>query len=176
MSKRNVVAGLVVAACLGVATSGVQAQSKGAAQAFGQIGSGDHGYANDGFGVKLGVDFGRDVNGVKNLGLTAFYVHTDGDDHWGNNRWSYETDTFAFGPTYTHAVTGSSWALQARAYLELDRIRWGVPCCRGSDTEINIGLGVGAQYALDSKMSVRLDYDLLGSSVDLLTVGLGYRF
>lgn len=40
---------------------------------------------------------------------------------------------------------------------------------------MDIGLGLGAQFALDNKMSLRFDYDIL-NNVDTLTIGVGAKF
>lgn len=152
------------------------ARAEGPVQAYAMVGPSDFGYADDGLGIKLGADFAPNLNGIRGLGLTAFYAHTEGDGREWGDRWDHEADSFAFGPTYTYAFPGTKWSVQGRATLELGRVRWETPCCRRSDTDLDIGLGLGAQYALDGKLAVRFDYDMLGVGADLLSVGVGVRF
>lgn len=173
MRFNRIFAAVAAAASLSVTAT---ASAQGPAQAYAMIGPSDFGYADDGLGLKLGVDFAPNLSGVKGLGLTAFYAHTEGDGREWGERWDHEADSFALGPTYTYAFPGTKWSVQGRATLELGRVRWETPCCRRSDTDLDIGLGFGAQYALDGKFALRVDYDLLGVGADLLSVGLGVRF
>jgi opacity protein-like surface antigen len=146
-------------------------------QFYAQAGFSDYGYTDDGLAIKLGADFAPNLGGLKYLGLTAFYVHTDGDDRYFGDKLSYETDTFALGPAVTFPLQGTKLALQGRAYLELDRVRAETRCCeRVSDNDMDVGLGFGVQYTLDQKMSFRVDYDELGNSLETLTVGIGFKF
>ena len=154
----------------------VQAPAFAQAQGFAQIGPSDYGYADDGIGIKLGADFAPNLKGVKGLGLTAFYAHTDSDERYFDRRWNHDAHSFALGPTYTYAFPGTKFAVQGRAFLELSWVRWETPCCRYSDSDLGIGIGLGAQFALDSKFAMRLDYDMLDVGADLLSVGVGFRF
>ena len=146
-------------------------------QLYGQIGFSDYGYSDGGIGLKLGGDFANNLAGFRHLGLTAFYAYTNANNHnYNNNDWSYSTHTFALGPTFTYPIQGSKLAVQGRAFLEMDVQRWGYAGNRHSDVGMDIGLGFGAQYALDNKLSLRIDYDLLGNSVDMLSLGVGMKF
>lgn len=152
------------------------AQAQTPTQAFVQVGPSDYGYGDDGLGIKLGADFAPNLRGIKGLGLTAFYAHTDSDGRPGNRQWDHDAHSFAFGPTYTYAFPGTRFSVQGRGFLELGHVRWSTPCCRYSDTELDIGIGLGAQFAIDGKVAIRLDYDMLGVGADLFSVGLGFRF
>jgi hypothetical protein len=164
---------LASAAALAVAT---QSPAFAEAQGFAQIGPSDYGYYNDGTGIKLGADFAPNLRGIKGLGLTAFYAHTEGDDRYSGRYWNHDANTVAFGPTYTYAFPGTRFSVQGRAFVELDWVRWDSPCCRHSSTDLDVGIGLGAQFALDNKFAIRLDYDMLGVGADLLSIGLGFKF
>ena len=165
-------AAAVTAAALASASGLVAAQSQG----YAQIGFSDYGYADDGLAIKLGVDFGNNLSGVKGLGLTAFYAHTDSDERYASWKYRHDAHVFAFGPTFTYPFPGAKWAFQGRGFLELDRVRWESSSGRHSDTDIGIGIGLGMQYAFDGKTSVRIDYDFLDVGADIFTVGVGFKF
>jgi opacity protein-like surface antigen len=166
--------GIAAAVALLLATQ-TQIAAAAGDQFFGQIGFSDYGYSNDGVAIKVGADFASNLGGVKHMGLTAFYAHTEADNDFFGNKWDYETHTFALGPAFTFPIQGSKLSLQGRVFLELDRSRVRSPGGSASDTDIDIGLGLGAQFALDNKMSLRFDYDTL-NNVDTLTIGVGVKF
>jgi hypothetical protein len=172
VSFKRITGAVAVAAALSL-PSVVSAQG---AQGFVQIGPSDYGYADDGIGIKLGLDFAPNLNGIKGLGLTAFYAHTESDENYFGRRWNHDAHSFALGPTYTYNFPGTKFSIQGRGFLELSHVRWDSPCCRHSDTDLDIGIGIGGQYALDGKYAIRFDYDMLGVGADLLSIGLGFKF
>lgn len=131
------------------------------------------------FGIKGGVNFGKDLFGIKNLGATAYVARTSSD--YGAYGWKYEVTIFdlAGAATYTYPVN-AKLAVQGRAGLAYEKLDvtcsgYGYYWCGGSTSGIDPVFGGGAAYQLNDKISVRADVDILGDW-NLFSAGIGVKF
>lgn len=151
------------------------------ATVYGMVGSSDAGYSNSGLGLKLGTDFGPGLLGARELGLTAFYAYSGAsNDYFDSNcsRWNISSHSLALGPTFTLPLHGTKLAFQARGYGSINfwNVQAGCSQWNQSGTELDLGYGVGAQYQLTPNLALRLDWDSVGWTSSVFTVGLGMKF
>ena len=174
---------IVLAAALAMSTT-VQAAGPGQVEGYAQAGFSDaSGYDSD-IAIKLGADFSKNLGGVKNLGLTAFYSYWSGEASAGFGGFSTKAEvtshSFALGPTYDLPLPNTKFTVQGRAFLMLSMVKAEVcssfgGCMSANDNEFDLGIGIGGAYKLDDRMSIRFDYDMLDGA-DIITAGVGYKF
>lgn len=172
----------VLAAALALSSA---VHAAGPVEGYGQIGFSDVSGLDDGLALKGGVDFAKNLGGVKGLGMTAFA------SYWGGESGPVEVTglTFAGGPTFDLPLPNTKVTLQGRVFLAYSRVEVDIPracgfgfCVGGgsvTDSSIDLGIGLGGAYQLDNRMSVRVDYDMIdadGADADIFTVGIGYKF
>jgi hypothetical protein len=174
MIKMTRMQGVVALAVMG-------AMSMGSAQAievtgYGTLGLGsDSGYSS-GLGIKLGADVGQDLFGVENLAATGFIALTQGKDDSFSCDYKVRHNTLAVGATYSYALDGTAWTFQGRAYPIIDNRKYTVDCGGGdsssSSTNVSAGVGASAQYAMNDRLSLRADLDILAGYWRFISVGV----
>lgn len=148
-------------------------------EVYGSIGpSSISGGYDSAMGIKAGVNFGKDLFGVKNLGATAYFARTTSDNGYLGSKWELSVFDLAGAATYTYPINPKLSA-QGRAGLAYEKWDVTTSCsgffCGGSSTGIEMVFGGGVSYQLNDKLSVRADYDSLGDW-SLMSVGAGLKF
>ena len=151
------------------------------ASLYGMIGPSDAGYSNSGVGLKVGADFASGLLGVRELGLTGFYAYTGASNDYylsSCSKWNVSNHSFALGPTFTVPLQGTKLSFQGRAYGSMNLWRVSAGCAQWdtSGSEFDIGYGFGAQYQLNSSVSLRVDWDSVGWNASMFSVGVGVKF
>ena len=172
-----------VAACAVALFASANASSQileGGIAAYGTLGVSQTSYSDLGIGLKLGADFGKDMFGVENLGLTAFVAHTGGkEDSSGCDR-KVSNNSLAAGATYSYAMEGTAWTFQGRAYPFLNSRKYKVDCgaydYSSTSSGVTAGVGISAQYMVTDRLSLRGDFDVLGGYARFLSAGVQFRF
>lgn len=164
---------------------------------YAHLGISDAGYSNalfstrlgrtdNGLALKGGIDFARGLAGVPQLGLTGYYAYSRASED--GYFWSagcildrkVSSHTLAFGPTGTFDLPTPNVpiAIQGRVVLAYNKYKVSRDCSQDNDSgnDIDVGLGVGAQYKLNDRFTLRVDLDDVGWKATQLTVGTYFDF
>ena len=181
---RRLVPALALAALAPMALAPAAAQSFKPARSefFLSVGSSDMGYSDGGVALRAGVDFtGLAPVGPANLGLIAHYTYVNSDDRWRpwECDWRYTAHVVSAGPSLNLPLQGTRVSLQGRLTGNLGVVNASGRCGSGSyvadsGSGFDIGLGLGAKYQLNDKLSLRVDWDDWGYST--LSFGVGFKF
>ncbi|MEC5209817.1 outer membrane immunogenic protein [Psychrobacter sp. PL15] len=122
------------------------------------------------YGVYAGYNFDP------NFGMEVEYVGSDDADYRGG-----DIDAKAYGAYGTYRYAFPNTALYAKGKLGIARTEveaqstnFGLNNFKDSDTSLAGGVGLG--YAVNSDLSVEAEYDMLGSDLDLMTIGAHLKF
>jgi opacity protein-like surface antigen len=110
-----------------------------------------------------------------------------------NQTFGWEVQYVDFGSSSNRSVTTEAWALggsliaqlplipslsafgKLGAYYVKDEVR--SPFSRASDSNVELGIGLGVRYAITPVISVRAEFESIGGAGgDMISVGAQFRF
>ncbi len=110
-----------------------------------------------------------------NLAWEAQFVHFGERDN-GRFSSSRESAWSVGGSLVGLLPLNADFSLFGKLGAHYVRTRVERPGYLASDSSIDIGLGIGGRYRINSQLSARLEFEDIGDGGDMVSVGLQYRF